>query len=83
MLTVFLMHQKQLGGESFWAPYIDLMPDVTFFCDLPSAEIRETQDPFLIAEAKEYKDELDAQYDQIFEVLSKYPNIFTTQTLKR
>jgi len=35
ILTVFLMYQRQLGAESFWAPYIELMPDVTFFCDLP------------------------------------------------
>jgi len=35
ILTVFLMYQRQLGSESFWAPYIELMPDVTFFCDLP------------------------------------------------
>lgn len=53
------MYQKQLGLDSFWSPYIDLMPDVTFFCDLPPNEIRETHDSFLIAEVKEYKEELD------------------------
>ena len=32
-LTVFLLYQQQLGDKSFWAPYIELMPEVTFFCD--------------------------------------------------
>lgn len=77
------MFQKQLGKDSFWAPYIDLMPDVTFFCDLPSNEIRETHDPFLIAEVKEYKEELDVQFDQVSEILSKYPSIFEPRTLER
>jgi len=27
------MYQNQLKDKSFWAPYLDLMPDVTFFCD--------------------------------------------------
>jgi len=31
-LTVFLVYQKQIGKKSYWAPYIESMPDVTFFC---------------------------------------------------
>jgi hypothetical protein len=53
------------------------MPDVTFFCDLPPNEIRETQDAFLIAEVKDYKEELDVQFEQVNELLSKYPSIFS------
>jgi hypothetical protein len=59
------------------------MPDVTFFCDLPVNEIRETQDAFLIAEVKDYKEELDVQYDEISECLAKYPSIFTPKSLDR
>ena len=72
-----------MGDSSYWAPYIDLMPDVTFFCDLSPNEIRETLDPFLIAELKEYKEELDVQYDAIVECLSKYPQIFNPKSLER
>ncbi len=59
------------------------MPDVTFFCDLPPNEIRATQDPFLIAEVKEYKEELDCQYEEVYECLTKYPHIFDDKTLER
>lgn len=61
-MTVFLMYQKQLGASSFWAPYIDLMPDVTFFCDLPKEEIDATDDNFMIKELENYKRDLDKQY---------------------
>jgi hypothetical protein len=37
-LTVFLIYQKQMGESGKWWPYIELMPDVTFFCDLPKEE---------------------------------------------
>jgi hypothetical protein len=38
------------------------MPDVTFFCDLPSEEINATRDPFIIRDLVEYKIELDEEY---------------------
>ena len=28
MLTVFVMYERQKGGESFWARYLDLLPEV-------------------------------------------------------
>lgn len=59
------------------------MPDVTFYCDLPPNEIRETQDPFLIAELKEYKEELDVQFEAVVECLQKYPEIFESKSLER
>jgi len=67
------MYQKQLGEKSFWAPYIDLMPDVTFFCDSPKEVIFATGDPFIIKDLKDYKDELDSEYLQVVECLLKYP----------
>ena len=32
-LCVFLMFEHQKGEKSFWWPYLNLMPDVKFFCD--------------------------------------------------
>ena len=32
-LTVFIMYEYQFGKDSFWYPYINLMPDVEFFCN--------------------------------------------------
>jgi hypothetical protein len=34
------------------------MPDVTFFCDQDSSEIMATIDPYLVADAIEYREEL-------------------------
>ena len=31
-LCLYLIYEWQLGDESFWKPYIDLMPEVDFFC---------------------------------------------------
>jgi hypothetical protein len=51
-----------LGPDSFWAPYIDLMPDVTFFCDEDEKYIKMTMDPYLMGEAHAYKKELDFEW---------------------
>jgi hypothetical protein len=51
MLCIFLLYEYQLGEESFWFPYIDLMPDVTFFCDWKGEELLNTQDQGIINEA--------------------------------
>ena len=76
ILTTFLMHHKELGDKSFWAPYIELMPDVTFFADWSTDEILATHDPFIVAEAVEYRDELDEECRDLMEVLRRYPHLF-------
>ena len=48
MLTVFLMYEKQLGKASFWEPYLNLMPEVTFFCNNPMNVIQATGDLYFI-----------------------------------
>ena len=42
ILALYLIYENQKGDESFWKPYIDLMPDVKFFCHWDEAEILET-----------------------------------------
>ncbi len=32
-LVLYLIYENNKGDDSFWKPYIDLMPDVKFFCD--------------------------------------------------
>ena len=34
-LVIYLCYEFMKGEESFWKPYIDLMPDTTFFCEWP------------------------------------------------
>lgn len=83
ILTTYLMYQKQLGDKSFWAPYIELMPDVTFFCDLERKEIMTTMDPFLVSEAIQYREELQDEWIEVLEVLKRYPTLFNEQTCQR
>ncbi len=82
ILTTFLMYQKQLGDKSFWQPYIDLMPDVTFFCDLERKEIMTTMDPYLVAEAIAYREELQEEWIEVLEVLNDSP-LFAKETCSR
>ena len=34
-LVIYLCFEFMKGEDSFWKPYIDLMPDTTFFCEWP------------------------------------------------
>ena len=39
ILFTFVIYEFQKGEESFWWPYLDLMPDFEFFCDWPEKEV--------------------------------------------
>jgi hypothetical protein len=45
VLTTFLIHQKALGDKSFWKPWIDQMPKVTFYCQQDDETIAASLDP--------------------------------------
>jgi hypothetical protein len=83
VLTTFLMYQRQLGPDSYWAPYIDLMPDVTFFCDNDIQVLEATADPYLVSEALSYKNDLDKQWQTLEQVLLKYPQLFNENSRQR
>ena len=34
-LFIFILYERQKGDESFWKPYLDVMPDVEFFSHWP------------------------------------------------
>lgn len=77
------MYQKQLGSESFWAPYIDLMPDVTFFCEWDKKDIMATMDPYLVSETIENREELRSEWIELLEALSKFPDVFKPESLQK
>ena len=80
-LVLSLIYEWQLGDESFWKPYIDLMPDVKFFCHWSEADIIETQDYHLIQHANEYKRELFEEWTEMAQAMGKYPNVFEHKSL--
>ena len=43
-LFVFMLHEWQKGDDSFWKPYLDLMPDVVPFCDWSESDVAACQD---------------------------------------
>ena len=59
------------------------MPDVTFFCYLPAEETDACDDLLMAHELKEYKKELEGEYDVVFTCLSDYPDIFKPESLSR
>lgn len=54
-LVLYLLYENQLGKDSFWKPYLDLMPDVKFFSHWPEDLIMATQDLNLAKYATDYK----------------------------
>lgn len=54
ILALYLIYENNKGEDSFWKPYIDLMPDVKFFCDWEEHFIMATQDFTLLSYAKAY-----------------------------
>ena len=61
-MTLYIIYEFTKGDDSFWKPYLDLMPDVKFFCHWPEEAIRATQDGAVLELAKEYKEELDKEW---------------------
>jgi hypothetical protein len=56
------MYEMQKGPKGYWWPYIDLMPNVNFFCDQDPDSIMGTQDPRIIFEAADFKMGLDKEW---------------------
>ena len=46
-LVLYLIYEHLKGADSFWKPYLDLMPDVNFFCHWSEELVEATQDPNL------------------------------------
>jgi hypothetical protein len=59
------------------------MPDVEFFCNWPSEDLVEFDDPGLINEAKEYKDDVEFEWQEIELVLLTYPQYFPVSVIDK
>lgn len=65
LLAVFLMHERSIGNESFWAPYIQTLPYPGTVSDWSSEEIDELYDPTISQEAKNYTLQIEAQWKSL------------------
>lgn len=43
-LCVMMMYEYQKGKDSFWFPYLNLLPDVEFFCNWNIDDLKATDD---------------------------------------
>ena len=76
------MYEYRKGEDSFWKPYLDLMPDVSFFCNWSEELVEATQDSNLKQHSANYKEELDEEWTGLKEVLLKYPDIFPESCIR-
>jgi hypothetical protein len=77
------MFEHQKGEKSFWWPYLDLMPEVKFFCDWPEEDVDATQDTNVIKDQIEFKKTLDKEWEALRNALKKYVAIFPRSGLTR
>ena len=68
-LVVFIIYEYQKGVDSFWKPYLDLMPDVKFFCHWQQDLIDATQDHNLMKYTHEYRTELHLEWVALEQIL--------------
>ena len=68
-LALFIFHEMTLGRNSYWYPYLRLMPDVEFSCQWEEKDKHETQDDQIIEELEDYKDEVEMEWHRFKKVL--------------
>ena len=71
-LTLFMMYEYQKTTESFWFPYLNLLPDVEFFCNWNKEELDAIEDPDLAYETKSYKRDIELEWREIELLLNHY-----------
>mmetsp|Transcript_16492 Transcript_16492/g.28011 ORF Transcript_16492/g.28011 Transcript_16492/m.28011 type:complete len:83 (-) Transcript_16492:2016-2264(-) len=65
-----------LGAASFWYPYLRQMPIVEFTCLWAPLELAQTQDSSIVEELKEYREELQYEWELFKGVLELYKGVF-------
>jgi hypothetical protein len=76
-ITLMLMHEKLKGDQSFWFPFLQMMPHPETISEWTDTDLDELQDPALKRDARERYRRLARSYARIFGVLCyKYPDLF-------
>ena len=76
-----MIYEYQKGKESFYWPYLDLLPDVDFFCYWKQEDMFSVQDLGLIYNSIKFKREVDAEYRVICMLMRRYPQVFNETSL--
>ena len=80
MLAVFVMFEKERGLESFWHPYLSVLPWPCSVADWSPLELKELQDRRLGQEATMRPIKLKEKYNTLMDMLlPKYSNLFSKE----
>jgi hypothetical protein len=77
------MRQSALGENSYWKPYLDLMPEVSFFCEQDSKAILAAHDSQLLFETVEYRKELGKVWQSIEPILQTNVHLFNEKLVTK
>ena len=81
MLAVFVMFEKERGHDSFWYPYLAMLPWPCSVADWSPTELNELQDRRLMQEATMRPVKLKKKYNLLMTLLcDKYSDLFSKET---
>ena len=80
MLAVFVMYERARGVESFWHPYLDMLPWPGSVADWTHEELEELQDLSLLQDATMRPIKIKAKYDSLMGLLvGHHPELFSRE----
>ena len=80
MLAVFVMFEKERGEESFWHPYLAMLPWPCSVADWSTKELAELQDRHLLQQATLRPIKLKEKYEVLMAMLlPKYEHLFSRE----
>jgi histone-lysine N-methyltransferase SETD3 len=80
MLAVFVMFEKERGEESFWHPYLAMLPWPCSVADWSNSELDELQDRILSQQATMRPIKLREKYETLMNLLlPKYEDLFSRE----
>eukprot|EP00826_Nyctotherus_ovalis_P063358 TRINITY_DN9288_c0_g1_i11.p1 TRINITY_DN9288_c0_g1~~TRINITY_DN9288_c0_g1_i11.p1 ORF type:complete len:207 (+),score=63.78 TRINITY_DN9288_c0_g1_i11:225-845(+) len=72
-----------LGNESLWKPYFDILPPADMLALWSSSELEELHDPELVQEAVKYRRDVEEEWLEVRAVLEKYPLTFSLEKISK
>ena len=82
-MVLLLLYELTLGKNSYWYPYLRLMPTVRFSCFWTQEEIDAIQSPKVVQALKEYRVEVVNEWYMFKKVIRKYPWIFQERYINK
>ena len=82
-LALFIFYEMTLGKQSYWYPYLRLMPDVEFTSSWSEEEMSAIQDKQLSEHLNDYHVEVEVEWHMFKKILTSYNQIFKKKFVDR